>query len=158
MPPLLPNPSNTSTSPPDTRPLSPPHPQHYLHIFEYQYVVHAIPPPFNVPLLLWDTCYKMCSSKESRRNLARMNLDDGYDNDPVYGAPHGMERHEGIPLMRKYVCRLAPPLTSPLRTTSLLFSPLSLSPLSHLSSHPLSTLSPLLSPPLLSPLSHAPFP
>ena len=79
--------------------------QHYLHIFEYQYAVHALPPPFNFPLLVWDTCKRMCSSKESRRMLARMNLDDGYDNDPVYGAPPGMERHEGIPLMRKFVQR-----------------------------------------------------
>ena len=30
------------------------HYQRYLHVFEYQHVVHAIPPPFNLPLLLID--------------------------------------------------------------------------------------------------------
>lgn len=28
------------------------HFQRYLHVFEYQHVIHAIPPPFNLPLLL----------------------------------------------------------------------------------------------------------
>ena len=79
--------------------------QHYLHIFEYQYVVHAIPPPFNFPLLILDTCSRMCSSRESRRNLGRMNLDDGYENDPTYGPPNGMSLHEGMPIMHKYVQR-----------------------------------------------------
>ena len=38
--------------------------QHYLHIFEYQHVVHHLPPPFNAPLLLWDACVACCSSTE----------------------------------------------------------------------------------------------
>lgn len=30
------------------------HYQRFLHIFEYNHVVHTLPPPFNIPYLLWD--------------------------------------------------------------------------------------------------------
>ena len=81
------------------------HYQHYIYIFEYQYVVRAVPTPFNLPLLLWDSCKACCMSRAERRNRARMNLDDGYDEDPHYGAPPGVDRDEGLSLMRKYVAR-----------------------------------------------------
>jgi len=81
------------------------HYQHYLYIFEYQHCVHAVPPPFNFPLLLWDTCANCFSSREYRRNQARMNIDDGYDEDPSYASPAGIDREEGLSLMRKYVQR-----------------------------------------------------
>jgi len=81
------------------------HFQHYMYIFEYQHLVHAVPPPFNFPLLLWDSCVSCFRSREFRRNQARLFLDDGYDEDPTYGAPQGVDREEGLSLMRKYVQR-----------------------------------------------------
>ena len=75
------------------------------YIFEYQYVVRAVPPPFNFPLLLWDACAAACRSRKQRQNLARMHLDDGYDEDPSFGAPPGVDHDEGLSLTRKYVQR-----------------------------------------------------
>jgi hypothetical protein len=79
--------------------------QLFLNIFEFQYVVRTIPPPFNFPLLLWDWCRSVCASRETRRSLARMSFDDGYDEDPEYTAPLGMERHECVSVQRKFVQR-----------------------------------------------------
>ena len=33
------------------------------------------------------------------------HVDDGYEADTTYGPPDGMSKHEGTPLMRKYVQR-----------------------------------------------------
>ena len=89
------------------------------YIFEYQYVVRTIPPPFNFPLLLWDTCAHMCRSREHQRNMARMHLDDGYDEDPSYGAPSGVDRDEGLSMMRKYVQRYLISHTEQVRDNSM---------------------------------------
>jgi len=95
------------------------HFQHYMYIFEYQYVVRTIPPPFNFPLLLWDTCAHMCRSREHQRNMARMHLDDGYDEDPSYGAPSVVDRDEGLSMMRKYVQRYLISHTEQVRDNSM---------------------------------------
>ena len=94
------------------------HFQHYMYIFEYQYVVRTLPAPFNFPLLLWDSCVSMCRSREHRKNLARMHLDDGYDEDPNYGAPAGVDGEEGLSMMRKYVQRYLQAHTDQVRDSS----------------------------------------
>jgi len=72
------------------------------------HVVHAIPPPLNLLFLFWDTCVATFSARETKANLARMNIDDGYDDSVDYGPPQGLGQHDGQPagqMMRKFVAR-----------------------------------------------------
>ena len=88
--------------------------QHYLHIFEYQHVVHHLPPPFNAPLLFWDACRACFRGTEERERLVRMDFDVYPEDADLYGAGprlQGAGPQGAQPLSRKCVKRSCLPLS-----------------------------------------------
>ena len=84
--------------------------QHYLHIFEYQHVVHHLPPPFNAPMLLWDACRACFRSTEALERLVRMDFGAFPEREylELYGAApllHGAGSSGSSTLSRKCVLR-----------------------------------------------------
>lgn len=82
--------------------------QHYLHIFEYQHVVHHLPPPFNAPMLLWDACRACFRSTEALERLVRMDFGAFPEREylELYGAApllHGAGSSGSSTLSRKCV-------------------------------------------------------
>jgi len=79
--------------------------QRFLHIFEYQHVVHHLPPPFNAPLLLLDSCRSCCGTASERERNIRMDFEvfDGDMN--MYGSSGVIGMQGGTPLSRKFVQR-----------------------------------------------------
>jgi len=79
--------------------------QLFMHIFEYQHVVHHLPPPFNAPLLLWDSCKACFAGRAGRERAARMDFDVFAGDMDMYGGPSVIGLQGGTPLSRKFVQR-----------------------------------------------------
>ena len=92
--------------------------QHHMYVFEYQHVVHRLPPPFNAPLLLWDALHACCRSTEERQRLARMEFETYEGDDELYGGLSVTGQRGGAPMSRKYVQRYLKTHTEVTNSTS----------------------------------------
>ena len=79
-----------------------------LHIFEFQHVVHTLPPPLNVPSLLWSLacpCIAAGSGEADRARHAHMEFPTGEDEELPPPPPGVSTLQGGAPLSRKFTMR-----------------------------------------------------